>query len=272
MAALLREPLAPYGCEVVEVPPVFEATEDDLVRLRTVLAEGAALVSQPVRDEYHVAGCGTRQLAALLPDDGRLITFPVTYDSSAFPYQVNGHGGDGFRVEAPLTDYHDLRALVAAEQGRDVDDALAWWPAPVTAAVVTNAETSRAELRRRESDLDVGASDLLGPAAMFTLSHPQNAVLAAVARRVLAALGLPDEDGEVPAREFLGERRAPVEAAVVEALGWPEGARHDRWVVRGEALEPRTVLETQLGWYAEHPDVVADAQHRYRKRRGLLGL
>lgn len=272
VAALIREPLARYGCEVVEVPPVFEATEDDLVRLRTVLADGAALVSQPVRDEYHVAGCGTRQLAALLPDDGRLVTFPVTYDTSAFPYQVNGHGGDGFRVQAPLTDYHDLRALTAAAQGRDVDGALAWWPAPPAAAVVANADASRAELRRREAELDVGASDLLGPDAMFTLSHPRNVVLAAVARRVLVALGLPAEDVTVPDRQFLGERQAPVEAAVVEALDWPVEARHDRWVVRGEALELRTVLEAQLGWYAEHPDVVADAEERYRERRVLLGL
>lgn len=272
VGALLAGPLAAHGATVVAVPPVFEATEEDLVRLRGLLAEAAALISQPVRDEYHVPGCGTAQLAALLPPDAKLVTFPVTYDTSGFPFQVNGHGADGLRVQAPLTDYHDLRALVAAERGLDVDAALAWWPEPEADAVRANAAASVAELARREADLDVAASDLLGPDAMFTLSHPANAVLAGVAGRVLSALGLGADVGAVPQREFLGERRAPVEPAVVQALGWPAAAVRETWLVQGQPVAQRALLDEQLAFYTERPDVVADARSRYAHRAAQLGL
>ena len=271
VASLLREPLAAHGCEVVDVPPVFEADEADLVRVREVLREGAALVSQPVRDEYHVAGCGTRQLAERLPSDALLVTFPVTYDTGPFPCSANGHGADGHRVVAPVTDYHDLRAITAAARGLGLEEALAWWPAPPAETVRANAAASQAELRRREDGLDVAASDLLGPTAMFTLSHPRNSVLAEVARRVLRVFGL-DAEVVVPTREFLGERRAPVEQAVVEALGWPAEVQSEDWVVRGVAVPRREVLAEQLDFYASRPDVVADALHRYRVRLSALGL
>ena len=160
---------------------------------------------------------------------------------------------------------------MAAERRLDVDAALDWWPAPTHAMVRTNAKASQAELRRREAELDVKASDLLDRPAMFTLSHPNNAVLAEIARRVLLALGI-DGDVEVPEREFLGARRAPVERAVVEALDWPSSAQQDDWIVDRRVVPLREVLEVQLPWYAERLDIADDARKRFRDRLDLVGL
>lgn len=272
LAALLTAPLLRHGWRVHLVPPVFEIGEAGLAEVHELMGTAAALITQPIRDEYRIPGCGSAQLSALLPDDAKVVSFPVTYDTSAFPYEVNAHRGDGTRVDAPITDYHDLRAIVAAERGLSLDDALEWWPAPTPEMVTTNAKQSVAELRRRETQLDVHASDLLESSpAMFTLSHPTNAVLAETARRVLHTLDIPG-DIDVPEREFLGARRAPVEEAVVEAMDWPDSARRDNWVVNREELPLRDVVAAHLAQYAEFPDIVTDARQRFARRLELLQL
>lgn len=274
-ADLLRAPLRAAGCEIVDVPPVFLADADDVRRLRATLREAAALISQPVRDEYATPGCGTRQLAAEMPADARLVTFPVAFDTRAFPYQVNAHDGDGHRVTAPITDYHDLRIIDAAARGWSAEETLERWPQPAAEAVRRTAEASRAELRRRERDIDVRVSDLLddlGPGALFTITHPTNALLAAQAGRILAALGLPADAPEPPAREYLGERRAPLEPAVARALGWPVDPARAEWVFRGRSVPLREVIEAHLARYADHPDVVTDSLRRHADRRALIGL
>ncbi len=271
LAALLTEPLRARGWQVHPVPPVFEVDEAGLAEVHRLMATAAVLVTQPIKDEYRIPGCGSNQLATLLDHAAQVVTFPVTYDTSGFPFQVNAHRGDGTRVDAPLTDYHDLRTIVAAERGLGVDQALDWWPAPTPEMVRQNADASVAELHRRESDLDVQVSDLLAGPAMFTLSHPTNAVLAETARRILGVLDV-EGDIDVPSREFLGARRAPIEAPVVETLGWPDDTRHDRWIVNGAELDQREVVGTQLEFYATYPDIVGDARTRFARRLELLGL
>ncbi len=272
IAALLTEPLLKHGWRVHVVPPVFEVDEAGLAEVHELMPRAAALITQPIRDEYRIPGCGSAQLTALLPDGAQVVTIPVTYDTSAFPYQVNAHRGDGTRIDAPITDYHDLRCLVAAERGLTVDEALDWWPAPSEAMVTSNAEQSVAELRRRETDLDVKISDrLAAKPAMFTLSHPTNAILAETTRRILQALDVPG-DVDIPEREFLGARRAPVEEAVVEALDWPSSVRQDRWIVNHKEIPQRTVVTAHLEFYAEFPDIVTDARERFARRLDILQL
>lgn len=272
VGALLAEPLRAHHLRVVDVPAVFLVDVEGLRRVHELVAAAAVLVTQPVRDEYSIPGCGAAQLTGMLPHGGRAVTFPVTFHAAAFPFQVNAHGGDGARVDAPLTDYHDLRALVAAERGLSVDEALAWWPVPAAPAVQEVAATSLAELQRRERELDVTVSDLVDQAgAMFTISHPTNLVLAEVARRVLGVLGL---DGEVtaPAREFLGARRAPVEAAVVDALGWDAAGVAADWRVDNAEVPRADVVAAHLALYRERPDIPADSRVRYAQRLDTLGL
>lgn len=272
VATLLRPVLADRGLDVVAVPPVFLADPDDVDRVQRLVADSAYLISQPIGDNYGVPGCSTAHLASLLPAKGRLITFPVTFHVGPFPFQVNAHGGDGVRVNAPLTDYHDLRAMVAAERGLSVDEALSWWPEPTIAAAQEMAARSLTELRRREASLDVATSSLLDrPDALMTISHPSNAVLAGIADAIIQVVGI-DATVDPPAREFLGQRRAPLEPAVVRAHGWPDEAVRPRWVIDGAEVEPRAVVSAHLDLYRERPDVVADARVRYAEKLDLLEL
>ena len=276
IAELIDAALAAAGVEVVRTPPVFEIDEAALEALRReVLPQAAVLISQPIRDEYRFSGCGTRQLAQLLPAAARLLTFPVVYDGSAFPFQVRGYDGHGHRIAAPLTDYHDLRAIVAAEQQLSVEQALQWWPAATAKMVITNAERSIAELQLREQELDVRVADLLNGSApsMHTLTHPTNATLVAIAGRILAALGVPgSENVASPAREFLGAIRTPVEPEVAAALNYPQQNGPSNWVIDKQEVQLGRLLQVQLGFYAEHPDVVADARNRFADRLALLAL
>lgn len=271
LATLLREPLWDNGFELAWAGPVFEMDDAGLARVRETLPRAAAMVTQPIRDEYAIAGCGTAQLAALLPDDGDLVTFPVVYDTSAFPYQVNAHRGDGSRIDAPLTDYHDLRVIVAADRGMSVSDTLQWWPTPSPEVIADNAASSRAELARRESDLDVRVGALIAQPVLFTLSHPTNALLRELAGQVLHRLNIDAQPAE-PDRELLGARRAPVERAVVAALGWNPAAVREEWVVEGRTVSQEEVVAVQLDFYRRHPDIAQDARRRYQRRLAVLGL
>ena len=272
LATLLTEPLRRHGLEIVPVPAVYLVDAAGLRRVREVLATAAVLVTQPIRDEYRIPGCGAAQLAGLLPAGARVVTVPVAFHTGTFPFQFNAHGGDGARVVAPVTDYHDLRAVVAAERGLTVAEALDWWPAPDPAVVRELAAASTAELTRREAGLDVSVSDAVGGSgAMFTITHPTNRLLVEMASRILAVLGLPGAVTTGP-REFLGARRAPVEAAVARAFGWSEESVHDDWQVDNCTVPLSAVLEAHLALYAERPDIVADTRVRSSERLTALGL
>ena len=272
VAVLLRTALAPLGWRVEPVAPVFLADAAEVERVRTLVRGADVLISQPIGDDYGLPGSSTAALAELLPVGARLLRFPVAFHVGPFPYQVNAHGADGVRVLAPLTDYHDLRAVAAAERGLDLASALDQWPEPTPDVVRQISAGSVAELHRREAGLDVVASTaVLDPGAMMTISHPANALLADVADQLLAALGVAAAV-TVPAREFLGARRAPVEPAVAHALGWPSSAVRSRWRVDGRDLAPEQVLGAHLAFYRDRPDVVVDCRQRYATRLAVFGL
>lgn len=272
IAALLREPLAAHGLQVLDVPTVFEATAEQVAWVREQVARAAVLVTQPIRDEYRHPGCGSEQLAALVPASGRVVRVPSTIHTGWFPYQANAHDEHGVRIPAPLVAYHDLRLLAAAAAGRSVDDVLAGGlgRSADDDALRTAAADSVAELRRREQGADVAVSDLVDvPDAMFAMNHPANRTLGAIAERVLDHLGL---DGEItlPEREFLGEIRTPVEQHVVAARG--AGAVQPDWIVRREVVPWDDVVRAHLALYAEHPHVARDARIRWDERLAVLGF
>ena len=162
--------------------------------------------------------------------------------------------------------------MVAAARGLSLADALAWWPAPSAEAVRAVDAASIAELRRREAEVDVPSSDLaIEPGAMMTITHPTNQVLGHLAERLVHAMGV-DEPVDVPPREYLGERRAPIEPVVAAALGWaPDPARAD-WVIGGRMVPLGEIVGAHLEFYRARPDVVADSLSRYAERLRVLDL
>ena len=272
IAQLLAEPLSRHGLSVLRLPPVYLITAPQADEVRRVLTDAAFLISQPIRDDYRIPGLGTEQLASLLPPTGRVITFPVSFHTGPFPYQVNANGADGERVLAPITDYHDLRLIVAASRGLDTSATVAWWPEPSQTAVREISAASEAELQAREADLDVRTSDLVvRPEAMWTISHPTNATLGRVAQRLLTAMGI-DDVIVTPEREFLAERCAPIEPAVASALGWTAPLARSEWTVGGESVPLTDVAAAHLDFYRNRPDVVSDSLRRYAGRLRTLEL
>lgn len=273
LADLLVAPLEAAGIEMLRVPPVFLATPAELAAVHDAVSRCRLLISQPVSEEYPLAGSGTAHLASLLPPGGRLVTIPVVYHVGAFPYQVHGYDGEDGRVDAPLTDYHDLRVVRAASKGLTVAETLEHWPVPPAGGVRAVHRASLAEIERREAGLDVTCSTLLDrPGAVWTMDHPSNAVLAEIARAVLRILQLPDDAMRVREREYLAQRRTPVEPAVAEALGWPTGSTATEWVIDGERVPNAELFDVQLGFYRQRPDVVSRTLFRAADRMDELGL
>ncbi|RTL71036.1 MAG: hypothetical protein EKK42_00290 [Pseudonocardiaceae bacterium] len=252
----------------VRMPPVHELEATDLPHLHALLARCELLVSQPVRPDYRDLPLGTAQLAGLLPRSARVVRVPVVRYLGLHPWSAIVRHPSDPALAPPVVAYHDLRTLTAAA-GRPAPTAP---PAPEVLRGV--GATSVAELARREQAFcDVGVSDLLegfGVAAAHTVNHPGNDVVVALARRVQQALGLP-ADAADPGRVLLGEVRAPLEQAVVDARGFDVAAR-PHWTVRGDPVRDDDVRRTQLDWYRSHPGWVAAGLERHAERIDRLGL
>ncbi|GAA3223440.1 hypothetical protein GCM10017691_10440 [Pseudonocardia petroleophila] len=248
----------------VRIPPVHELTADDLPHLHALLARTTVLLSQPVRDGYRDLPLGTAEIAAHLPPDARVLRWPVVRYAGLHPWTVIVRHPSDMAAVPPVVPYHDLRTLTAAA-GRPPA------PAPTPAAFRAAADLTVAELAQRERATDVGVSDLLlglGVDAAHTLNHPGNPVLIALARRVQAALGLP-ADADDPGRALLGGIRAPLDAAVLAALGL-DAAPREHWLVDGVPVDDADVRAAQRDWYTAHPQWVAAGLERHARRISLL--
>nr|WP_256388449.1 WcbI family polysaccharide biosynthesis putative acetyltransferase [Humibacillus sp. DSM 29435] len=170
---------------------------------------------------------------------------------------------------SPLVPYHDARTLLVAA-GR---------PAPVTTAdgIRAVSQWSLAELARREAEAGaLTVSELVlaaGAGAAHTVNHPGNALIVGLARRAEAGFGWPVSAGD-PGRTLLDSVHAPVEAPVRAALGLPPAGgseHHTDWVVGGRVVSAAEVRAVQLGWYEQHPAVVARLLARSADQLLLLG-
>ncbi|OPX10676.1 WcbI family polysaccharide biosynthesis putative acetyltransferase [Mycobacterium sp. AT1] len=256
----------------VRMPPVHELERSDLEPLRALLGRAAVLLCQPIRDGYRDLPLGTVELAAELSSTAQVVRWPVIRYAGLHPFQaIVRHPADR-SVVPPVVPYHDLRTVVAARDGKTVDDD---WDVEVDdSAFVAVAEASQAELARREAlQCDVGVSDVLGPIgahAAHTVNHPGNGVLTELGRRVLSAMGVP-RPVPVPAATLLGSAIAPLEPRVLKARNIVAPGRVDWWF-DGAELRPGDVHRTQLQWYYDNPDFVGLAVGRHAHTLDLLGL
>ena len=259
----------------VRIPPVHELFAEDLPFLTRLLAHTEVLVSQPVRDRYRDLPLGTAQLASALPAGARVLRYPIVRYLGLHPYQAIVRHPDAPSAVPDLVPYHDLR-LLAARRDRlsraaaiERVDAVDAAPAALRAV----AETSLAELVRREKDCDIGISEVIETLAgdpMHTVNHPGNPLLIALARRIEQALGVPAAAAD-PGRDLLGGVRAPVDHAVRSALGRP-GPTGSDWLVGGTPVSPSELVEAHWAWYDAHPAFVGAGLDRHAERLAVLGL
>ena len=263
-------PGRPY--RTARIPPVHELTADDLPFLDALLAQTAVLVSQPIRADYRDLRLGTAQLVERLAPRAVCVRWPVIRYAGPYPFQAIVRRPADRSLNPPVVPYHDLRTVAAARAGRARTDP---WDVEVSADQIRAvAAYSRDELARRESrDCDVGISDLLtglGAGAAHTINHPGNALLEALAQRILDRLGVPLA---VPAVDtvLLSSVTAPLESRVLEALGLGGTARPN-WCSDGAVISPQTVHAAQLSWYRSNPDFVELAVERHGIVMEMLGL
>ena len=274
LADLLAAPLEAAGIEMLRVPPVFLATPAELSTVHDEVSRCRLLISQPVSEEYPLPGSGTAHLASLLPHDGRLVTIPVVYHVGAFPYQVHGYDGDDGRVDAPLTDYHDLRVVrAAARKGSRSPRPWSTGPSrrPTGFARCTARRWPRSSVAKPNST---------------SRARPCSTAPARCGRWTIRATpswprspapccgfsNLPDDAMRVREREYLAQRRTPVEPAVAEALGWPTAGTATEWVIDGRRVPNPELLDVQLEFYRQRPDVVSRTLFRAADRMAQLGL
>lgn len=258
----------------VRVPAVHELTADDVVPLQRLLARCDVLVVQPVRTGYHDLPLGTEDVRAAAAR-ARMVMFPVVRDSRLRPFQALVRVPDV--GDPPVVPYHDLRtlALAASIDGSRTAPAPAGTPEVLPEGVREVALRSQEELRRREREhATLVVHDLLegaGAEASHTLNHPGNPVLVGLAQRVLDAL----EDGSTaadPGRTLLRSVIAPLDAAVLDALGLDTSHARCGWQVAGEPVTDEAVVEEQLRWYGRHPEVVRAGLDRHAAQLEVLGL
>lgn len=256
----------------VRVPPVHELERGDLPHLEALLGQVAVLISQPIRTDYRDLPVGTVQMAAALPAAANVVRWPVIRYAGLYPFQVIVRHPADRSVVPPPVPYHDLRTIAAALAGRSPQDP---WDIEVEPERFREvAEASRAALAARERrDTDVGVSDVLAAAgcdAAHAINHPGNTVLAALARRVLAAMGVVGTV-ELADRPLLGSVYVPLEQRVLDALQLSGQAR-PQWSFNGELIDPEQVHQVQMNWYRDNPDFLTLAVERHRPTMDLLGL
>jgi SAM-dependent methyltransferase len=120
-------------------------------------------------------------------------------------------------------DYIDLLSLTAAALGFPDPTLCASLHAAPDLLAPHEIEAIRAlaaaELRRREADLELQAADEITSVcrinpAFHTFNHPANQVLECLARRVVAAVGAPDERGPQATGEHLATVHFPLAASI----------------------------------------------------------
>ena len=269
---LVLDGVADHPCSTVRIPPVHELERSDIEPLRVLLQRAAVLLCQPIRAGYRELPLGSAELAAEVPRTARTIRWPVIRYAGLHPFQaIVRHPADR-SVVPPVVPYHDLRTVVAARDGKSIDDD--WDVTVEETAFIAVAEASQTELARRERLLcDVGVSDVLsrsGAEAAHTINHPGNAVLAELARRVLAELGVA-ASVTTPSRTLLGSVIAPLDSRVLAARNITAPARLN-WLVEGSEISPGDVHRAQLQWYRDNPDYVDLAIARHAQTLHLLGL
>ncbi len=277
-AESLRLVLEDEDVRTVRLPALHELGPGDTAPLRRLLPRLDLLVGQPVADDYRGLPLGTAQVLERTRSDLRHVLVPPVRHAGPYPCHLVVHPPGLADPDPPLVAYHDVRTAVRAawlRAGRTPPPVgAALGPAPDAATVATVCRDSQHQTALRETrHATLVVHDLLlAPtfAEMRTVNHPGNPLLAALGRRVRAALGLADRTTRVD-RPLLDHVHAPREASVAAVLD-PAAAARDHWVLGGRRVPVAEVEAAHLAWYATRPDVLDVVLARSVRLRGLLGL
>jgi glycosyltransferase involved in cell wall biosynthesis len=276
--AAYRTVRIPAAHEVVQATRAGDARA--IARLTRAISGAGLIVTQRIRSAYHGLPLGSDDVLEASSPDSTVITIPPMYHDGLFPF--HGYvriGGEHFETGAPMVEYHDLRFLFCAARGWGHAEAVNWLREyePPPAAVRTIAQQADNALASTRLNVDVSLADSSLMRARqaehwYTLNHPTQHLMADIAAGVHRLLGLPWEfrpDANDALR--FGWLRAPREASTLSALEIRAPAR-PAWIVSGRAWSLSALLELQLPWYAERPEVLEAGVSEHAERMKLLEL
>ncbi|MGK2876971.1 MAG: WcbI family polysaccharide biosynthesis putative acetyltransferase [Solirubrobacterales bacterium] len=279
---LQSDPAFAEEFQFVETPPVHAIRPGYIAPFLKLLERADVILTQSVRDDYRGLPIGTNQLLRNVREGAQVITYPVLYYEGLYPFQVYlRHSGDISEV-APLTRYADVRTISFAARGLTDNQAVEEFKSfrPTPDSILSVHETSIAQLNARESELDIRVATELADwkypsPSFFTVNHPSNHVILAVARQVRAQLGF--DTPETLELKFsslpdpLAETKTPIERCTKLALGISYGDE-DSWSVGAKTYGRDEVVRTHMAWLRANPAFVRSGVSRHAERIGLLGL
>ena len=273
-AESVRIVVAAPDVTTVRIPPAHELTAADIPHLHRLLSRAAALVSQPVRDDYRGLAIGTRQLAARMPARATTVLIPVVRFAGLYPFHLIVRPPSDLAATPPLVAYHDARLLRTAYDRRSDPRAAVRRTGLSTDQVLELGRRSLAELTQREQrHSTVTVSDVFNMvsfAQMRTINHPGNPVWSILGARVRQKLALQKSSIELD-RPLLNSVHAPRLSVVADAYGLSDPPT-DSWVVEGQPVSTAEVEEAHLQWYQDHPDAVDAGLDRHAETFAVLGL
>ncbi len=261
----------------LSAPPAHGMTVRQAHALHQALGNAGVLISHAVKDGYRDMGIGINELAAHLPTSAQLVCTPAVHYDGVFPFQVYIRTGDA-RESAPVTDYHDLRALHCAAKGWSNDNAREWLrDYEVDPAVLRSISAeSVAEMERREHDLSLSfpiSHRLTAPdihdRGFHTINHPTNLLLAEIAQGICRELGIVTQV-TTPMTELLGHVRTPIEPQVSDALALTSSS--SAWVIGDERVPREDVICAHLDAYRHDPSFIAIGLEQHAERMDALEL
>jgi len=254
-------------------PPVYLADAADVRQLHAQLGQADRLIAQRVQPGYRDGiGLDTATLRALLPTGAETLVLPNLHYEGHHPWLGYAHDPDGLlaalEADSPLGGYQDFLAMAAAARGLSLASLLEHpAPEPLLELLRQQHQASLAELRRREQYCTLTISDWIAerhrqqPIA-HTINHPTQASLDQLLRRLLSALGIPNQLGEAlfDPNEYLGALSLPIHPWVRQALALEPWA--ERWGQRGGTpLLIEAQLAAGLAFYRQHPWIAAANAH-----------
>ncbi|ESQ78053.1 hypothetical protein AEYBE204_16290 [Asticcacaulis sp. YBE204] len=198
------------SAEILGAVPVDHVPHNTYEHYAALIDAADIVLAQTISEDYPVVWIRQSSLKALCGD--RLLIIPNVYFSGYTPDMGYIHGnGARHIVQGPMADYHLYPVVYAYQQGWAPDRATALFSddAFFTQTYATAAETSLAELKRREATLEVGIADFIAEhyreRRLFnSMNHPTAYLLSAMADRILDHLGVRHYDmREVTQEDYL---------------------------------------------------------------------
>lgn len=251
--------------QVLRLDPVFMMTAEHKDGVYAKLAEADFVFAQRISDEFKLDWLSSAEIKKSLGD--KVTVWPNIYFDGYFPGVQYIYLGGWGKLLGPLTDYHFEQISAAHLRGASVTEAReAFSEDPLFEKAPDPFGRSLAQLRARETDVDVTISDfmeqnLAAQRLFYTPNHPLNELLGEMLRRLTERAGLEFDVAKAVAAPYrLDECYIPASPAIVRKFGLPFDSEP---TYRGRAVTSVADHKVELGETQLYsPETLVEAYYR----------